>query len=186
MSADRPTREAAQAALEALTPVIQTNIEMQRDVFLPVAMLWEQNWETLRAFLAAPTEPEPVLEYGPNTAHVLALIAKFDARTQAQKDSLYEAYRADYEPFLAAHNAVVISGRAGRAGLRAARRDLYSRLYGWGMDRSAYSAALALLIRDLPEFTQAEYDALSHPWRTVMGKIHPDDDDLIGVSNAHG
>ena len=175
---------------------LHTRIEKAISYPLRHSEVEDFRWETLidnivelienEKALAAPTEPEPVLEYGPNTAHVLALIAKFDARTQAQKDSLYEAYRADYEPFLAAHNAVVISGRAGRAGLRAARRDLYSRLYGWGMDRSAYSAALALLIRDLPEFTQAEYDALSHPWRTVMGKIHPDDDDLIGVSNAHG
>lgn len=38
-------------------------------------------------------------------------------------------------------------------------------------------AALALFVRDLigNQFTQADYDLLTHPWATSVGKVHPDD-----------
>jgi hypothetical protein len=37
---------------------------------------------------------------------------------------------------------------------------------------------LALAVRDLigeHGFTQAHYDTLTGPWRTVIGPVHPDD-----------
>lgn len=43
---------------------------------------------------------------------------------------------------------------------------------------AAATAAGALAIRDFigDRFTQAHYDLLTKPWRTVIGKVHPDDD----------
>lgn len=38
---------------------------------------------------------------------------------------------------------------------------------------AARDAALALLVRDL--ITTEDYDALTRPWRTAIGPIHPDD-----------
>ena len=38
------------------------------------------------------------------------------------------------------------------------------------------AAAWALVVRDL--ITQEHYDALTRPWRTVVGPLHPDDPDL--------
>lgn len=38
---------------------------------------------------------------------------------------------------------------------------------------AAWDAVLALLVRDL--ITTEDYDALTHPWRTAIGPIHPDD-----------
>ena len=52
------------------------------------------------------------------------------------------------------------------AAARAAARD------------AAWAAALALAVRDLigeHGFTQAHYDTLTGPWRTVIGPVHPDD-----------
>ncbi|MBE3133852.1 MAG: hypothetical protein IMZ55_10275, partial [Acidobacteria bacterium] len=47
----------------------------------------------------------------------------------------------------------------------------------WDAARGAtWGAARALLVRDL--ITPAQYDKLTRPWRTVIGKIHPDDPDL--------
>ena len=42
---------------------------------------------------------------------------------------------------------------------------------------AAWDAAWALVVRDLigDTFTQAHYDTLTMPWRTVIGPIHPDD-----------
>ena len=42
---------------------------------------------------------------------------------------------------------------------------------------AAQGAAWALVVRDLigDTFTQAHYDTLTMPWRTVIGPIHPDD-----------
>jgi len=168
---------------------LHTRIEKAISYPLRHSEVEDFRWETLidnivelienEKALAAPTEPEPALEYGPNTPHILALIAKFDACTQSQKNVLYEAYRAGHEPFWVAQHNVVGGGRAERAGLWAALDALSDRLYVWGGVVAAYGAALALLIRDLPEFTQAEYYALSHPWRTVMGPIHPDDAEVL-------
>jgi hypothetical protein len=45
----------------------------------------------------------------------------------------------------------------------------------WG---AVWDAARALVVRDLigqHGFTQAHYDTLTLPWRTVIGPIHPDD-----------
>ena len=38
---------------------------------------------------------------------------------------------------------------------------------------AARNAVLALLVRDL--ITTEDYDALTRPWRTAIGPIHPDD-----------
>jgi hypothetical protein len=52
-----------------------------------------------------------------------------------------------------------------------------------GASRAVSTAVAGLVIRDLidmPEygFTQAHYDTLTRHWRTTIGPIHPDDDQL--------
>jgi hypothetical protein len=42
---------------------------------------------------------------------------------------------------------------------------------------SAANAEVALLIRE--ELTEKEYDALSRPWRRIIGRIHPKDEDIF-------
>lgn len=115
--------------------------------------------------------------FGPEGERIVELIAKFGACTSSQRVELRAAYLSSRVTFDRAWSAVAGDGRAVRAGLRAARRALYDRLYGWGVDGAACGAALALLCRPLvgDVFTQEEYDTLSAPWRTVMGEIHPDD-----------
>ena len=47
---------------------------------------------------------------------------------------------------------------------------------------AARDAALALVVRDLigqHDLTQAHYDTLTRPWRTVIGPLHEDDAPMV-------
>lgn len=117
--------------------------------------------------------------FGAEGERIVKLIERFDARTPAETEALRNEYNMTSTAFWNAENAVVSGGRARRAGLGAARGALGVRLIGGGGggEGATFGAALALLCRPhVPElFTQAEYDALSRPWRMAIGEIHPDD-----------
>jgi hypothetical protein len=74
------------------------------------------------------------------------------------------------------------AGAAARAAARAAAWDaaVYAarRAAGTAAGAAAWAVALALVVRDMigeHGFTQAHYDTLTGPWRTVIGPVHPDD-----------
>ena len=89
-------------------------------------------------------ELDPASRFGPQGAHVVALVERAGALTS--QDAAWDA--------------------AGDA--------------AWA---AAGAAAWALVVRDLigqHGFTQAHYDTLTRPWRTVIGPAHPDDAPLDG------
>ncbi len=70
------------------------------------------------------------------------------------------------------------AGAAARAAARAAAGDAAWDATGAAAGAAARAAARALVVRDLigkHGFTQAHYDTLTGPWRTVIGPVHPDD-----------
>jgi hypothetical protein len=119
--------------------------------------------------------------FGPEGELIVAIITRFNALTDAERQTLRTEYMKTYDTFWATEYAVAGDGRAVRAGLDAARHALVGgRLYVWFGDSAAYGAALAVLIRPhigtgKDQFSQSEYDTLSRAWRKVFGPIHPAD-----------
>lgn len=121
----------------------------------PVAEEWHK-----RGFfsLTVVREVDAHLALGPQGEHVAALIDR--------------AERLDHQEASDLRSAV---GAAGRDTAWVAIRGT-SRV-------AAVDAARALVVRDLigqHGFTQEHYDLLTRPWRTAIGPIHPDDEDLKG------
>ena len=134
-------------------------------------------------------ELDPRLALGPQADQLLALFdaaerltgdqfrelaAARDAARYAARDAAYDAARyAAYDAaYVAAWNAARDAARdaawdaawnAARNAARDAARD------------AAWDAAWALVVRDcLP---QEHYETLTRPWVSVIGKVHPDDED---------
>lgn len=119
-------------------------------------------------------------KYGPQTAEVEALLERVrlltDADIQALKVAAITAWiTAWYKAWHTMHRAV--------------RDSVWDSVWAaidevWKTSRQqhlAHIALLALVVRDLitPDgFTQADYDLLTGPWRRVIGKIHPDDEEM--------
>lgn len=123
------------------------------------------------------------MQYGPQTAEIEALLAR--ARTLTAGAALMlstEWYAARYALRAEAWDAVgdsVLDARRGAA--RGAARDA-----AWiavpGAERYAvWDATLALVARDLitpAGFTQEHYDLLTRPVALVIGKVHPEDEEV--------
>ena len=93
-------------------------------------------------------EIEPHLRFGPMGVHVASLIERARTLTLDEALALGTAWEAAWD-----------------AAWFAARE-------------AAREAAIALTIRDLVGqhgFTKQHYDTLTMPWRSVIGRIHPDD-----------
>jgi len=71
---------------------------------------------------------------------------------------------------------------AARAAARDAARDAAwdaARAAAWDAARAAAGALVVRgLIKPGASWDRSAYDALTKPWRTVIGPIHPDDEDL--------
>lgn len=115
-------------------------------------------------------------KYGPQTAEIVALLARARTLTSAE-------VRALDAPRDAVRGAALAAVKAAAWGaVRGAAWD-EARYSAWGTawyaGRSVtWDAVLALVVRDLITpgvFTQAQYDLLTGPWRRVVGKVHPDD-----------
>jgi hypothetical protein len=136
------------------------------------------SWPMVRERLAhiEVTDADLVDTFGPQWVAIVALVrrtavltadeaqrlaAAWAAARAAARDAAWAAARA------AARDAAwAAAGDAAGAAARDAARD------------AAWAAALALAVRDLigeHGFTQAHYDTLTGPWRTVIGPVHPDD-----------
>lgn len=127
------------------------------------------------------------LRFGPMGEHVAALVARAARLTGHEVEQLGAAGDAAWGAAWAAAWA------AARDATRAAARDAAwaaARDAAWGATRgaawaaawcAAWDAARVLVVRDLigsHGFTQAHYDTLTGPWRSVIGPVHPDDKEL--------
>lgn len=132
-----------------------------------------------RGFFALNVVREVVahLALGPQGEHVAALIERAGHLGHQDIKALRAARGAAWDTAMdtavdAARVAAVdaAGGAAGDAAGDAAR------FVAWG-------AARGLVVRDLigqHKFTQKHYDVLTRPWRTIIGPIHPDDENLKG------
>ncbi|QPR39564.1 hypothetical protein [Brevibacterium casei] len=141
------------------------------------------NEEHKRGFfsLTVVREIDAHLALGPQGREIAALIERSGALTQADGESLRAAWGAARRAaWGAAWDAAW--GAARRAARRAARDA--ARRAAWD---AARDGAWAIVVRDLigqHGLTQDHYDTLTRPWRTVIGRIHPDDADLMGDDDA--
>ena len=128
------------------------------------------------------TELDPRLALGPQADQLLAL---FDTAARLTGDKLRDlaaawnaaGYAAGYAARYAARDAAMYAAydaaryaawnAACDAACDAARDAAYD---------AAYDAAWALVARDC--LAQEHYETLTRPWRTAVGAIHPEDEDL--------
>lgn len=127
-------------------------------------------------------EVDPSLHFGPMGEHVVRLIERVSTLTCGEACSLgatgYATWDATWSAArdaacAARYAAWYAAGYAARAAARYAAR--------YAARDAAWDAAASLAVRDLigsHGFTQEHYDALTGPWRKVIGPIHPDDEDL--------
>jgi hypothetical protein len=147
---------------------------------------WNDNpatsWPMIRAQLAHVkiTDADLADTFGPQWEAIVALVRRASVLTADEAQRLAAAWGAARAAAraaarVAARDAGWVAARAAVwAAGRAAARDA-----GWVAARDAASvAAGALAARDLigqHGFTQAHYDLLTGPWRTLIGPVHPDD-----------
>lgn len=146
------------------------------------------------AYLAATeiTDEELAGTFGPQWREIVALVRAVSGATQQQIVDLAAARAAARDAARAAawdaagDAAGAAAWDAARAAAWAAARDAV-----WAAAREAIwavagaAAARALTTRDLISttgYTQAHYDLLTGPWRQVMGPLHADDGEVVGMS----
>ena len=144
------------------------------------------SWPMVRERLARieVTDADLADTFGPQWAAIVALVRRSAVLTADEVQRLDAAGVAAWDAAWAA--AGVAAWDAAWAAARdaawdaawAAARDaawVAARAAAWA---AAVDAARALAVRDLigeHGFTQAHYDTLTGPWRTVIGPVHPDD-----------
>ena len=134
---------------------------------------------------------------GPQGVHVAALIERgrqltaddaqkmIAARHAARYASMEAAWKADTARDAAMDSTVTAAVFTARDAARIAARDAgWEAVRGTGWTAAwdatvtgAGDATLALVVRDLID--REHYDALTRPWRTIIGPIHPDDNDFV-------
>jgi hypothetical protein len=143
-------------------------------------------WPMVRERLAhiEVTDADLADTFGPQWAAIVALVRRASVLTadEVQRlDAARVAARAAARD--AAWDAAWDAARAAACyaawdAARAAARDAARAAACYAAWDAARVAALALAVRDLigeHGFTQAHYDTLAGPWRTVIGPVHPDD-----------
>ena len=131
-------------------------------------------WQMVRDRLAniQVTDADLADTFGPQWEQIVALIRR--AAIMAP---------ADVQQVTAPRPVVRAAARvtARSAALAASRTPAWAAAVAAARDvawDAAWAAAAALVVRDLigqHGFTQDHYDALTGPWRTVIGPVHPDD-----------
>jgi hypothetical protein len=123
--------------------------------------------------------------FGPQWEAIVALVRRVAMLTADETQRLAAAWDAT-------QYAVRATRKAARDAAQNAARDAALAAWGaaldaaqdaaqdatWAAWNAAGEAARALVVRDLigqHGFTQAHYDTLTKPWRTVIGPVHPDD-----------
>jgi hypothetical protein len=138
-------------------------------------------WPMVRERLARieVTDADLADTFGPQWEHIVALVRRSAVLTADEVRRLDAAWDAAWT----AGNAACAACAAGDAAW-AARAAWAAWAAAGAAARDAAGAlapqyaAGALAVRDLigeHGFTQAHYDTLTGPWRTVIGPVHPDD-----------
>jgi len=147
------------------------------------------------------TDADLVDTFGPQALEIVAQVRRMYELTMAQWDRLAASWAASWDAAWAASwdAAWAASVAASRAASVAASRTASveasvdaSRDASVAASRTASvevsrDASLALNSRDLigqHGFTQEHYDLLSGPWRTTIGRLHPDDPDIFEADNS--
>ncbi len=126
-------------------------------------------------------------KYGPQTPQIEALLARIKTLPQGAIRELaalrnMAADRA--AAWDATWNAAWDTTRAAAwdaDAVWAAVWDTTRAVTGNAARGALWDAAVALVVRDLigqHGFTQEHYDTLTGPWRKVVGKLHPDDEEV--------
>ena len=143
-------------------------------------------------------ELDPRLALGPQAGQLLALLDTAERLTGDKLRELAAAWKATWNAardaavdvvWDAAGNVVydvawnAARDAAGNATWNAARDAAVDAVWDAAVDvvwdaagNAAYDAAEALVVRDL--LPQEHYETLTRPWRTAVGAIHPEDEDL--------
>ena len=132
------------------------------------------------------TDADLVDTFGPQALEFVAQIRRMYELTDRQWDRLASS-RATLR--LASWATSLASWDASRTASRTASREA-----SWEASRDAsrtasWEASVALNSRDLigqHGFTQEHYDLLSGPWRTTIGRLHPDDPDIFEADDLGG
>ena len=104
---------------------------------------------------------------GPQGVQVAALIERADRLTDVEARRLFDAWDA-------AMGAEWHPAKTAAFAVDAARTTAEDTVWA-AVHVAAGDAGLALVVRDL--ISVEHYDALTGPWRTIIGPIHPDDPD---------
>ena len=102
---------------------------------------------------------------GPQGVQVAALIERADRLTDVEARRLFDAWDA-------AMGAEWHPAKTAAFAVDAARTTAEDTVWA-AVHVAAGDAGLALVVRDL--ISVEHYDALTGPWRTIIGPIHPDD-----------
>ncbi len=135
-------------------------------------------WPMVRERLARieVTDADLLDTFGPQWAAIVALVRRAAVLTADEVRRLAAAWAAAWD---AARDAAwdAAWGAAWGAARAAAWDAAWAAAWDAARD-AAWDAAWALVVRDLigqHGFTQAHYDTLTGPWRTVIGPVHLDD-----------
>jgi hypothetical protein len=112
-------------------------------------------------------ELDSLLALGPQGAQLRDLVGQASSLTEPQVRGLAAAWDAAWDADGAA------AWDAARAAARAAAWDA-----AWDADGAADGLQSRDLIGTRPGWDQSAYDLLTGPWRRVVGRIHPDDEEL--------
>lgn len=104
---------------------------------------------------------------GPQGVQVAALIERADRLTDVEARRLFDAWDA-------AMGAEWHPAKTAAFAVDAARTTAEDTVWA-AVHVAAGDAGLALVVRDL--ISVEHYDAMTGPWRTIIGPIHPDDPD---------
>jgi hypothetical protein len=125
----------------------------------------------------------PIEIYGPQGEYVAALVERGGCLTRAEERRLDRAWSAQnpkaWNAAREAARSVTEDDDVRRPAAYAAWVDAWRALDLGGWAEAGAAAAVALAVRDLVgygDFTWADYDLLTGPWRQVIGPIHPDDE----------
>lgn len=130
--------------------------------------------------IAEQDEAAGLATLGPQHRELFALGRAIDALTSEQWHELEAAREA--AGYSARYAARYAAWYAARAAARAAAGDATWAAAEDAAGVAAGDAAWALFVRDLigrHGFEQDHYDTLTRPWRTVVGRMHADDEDLM-------
>lgn len=133
-------------------------------------------------------ELDPTLALGPQGPEVLAFIERCKTLDHEELHYLTVTsnvylgsveYTAEVAGRAAAWEAISdAAGTAARVAAWTTHRPTST--YAWDASRAVRRPVAALLVRDLigTNFTKADYDRITGPWRSIIGPLHPDDPDL--------